>query len=510
MREFFGLLPLLKRSRYLLAAFIVPLVARSIPEILAGPYPLGLDTLRYIPVIQDGWVFTLGPIEFLKSTNMFYLFAAFANWLLNNTFAVIKVLGPLLLALLSVMVYLYAKRALKWSSRKSLLVSLLVATYFVSLRISWDLYRQTLGFIFLVAAFTVLKSSTSPRRYYLASALMVLTVLSHELAAVTLLFVVGFEAIKNLLKRQKSEFGFLSAPLALSAVLFVAKMYSTKQSAFHLPLIQLPAESSVGLAFEIFGLMLYCYALILPLAALGLMRLKDMYLRLWLILCIAVPVLTFFYPNGSLPYWNRWVYLMTYPLVFFAAEGFATLWKSWAHVKNTYRRWAPKIAAIFYLCLLLTFSGFYLTTPPEHPFSYYSQYNPYLNQIPSSMLQTTVSVTDTPGIVNCLTWLNQTASQTSVVVTHYAVHDWAAIYLDGTTTLISTPVALLGTSPQREAAFAQTMLDSARQASVNGTVNVYTIWWIPGAGWYHIPTLPSDFVEVYRSGRMAVYSYNFT
>jgi hypothetical protein len=506
MKDFLEVPRQMRKGKYFFASFIIPLIARSIPEILAGPYPLGLDTLRYIPLIQNGHVFTMG-LGFLRSSNMFYLLAAFANWILNNTFLVIKVLGPILLALLSVMVYLYARRGLKWSSRRSLLVSLLVSTYFVSLRISWDLYRQTLGFVFLFAAITVLKSSTSPRRYYFASALMALTVLSHELAAVTLFFVVGLEAVYYLFRRRKKEFAFLSATLVLPLVLFLSKLYSPKTT-LYLPLTQVAPEPSLTLVSDVFGLMLYSYALILPLAAVGLMRLKDPYMRLLLILCIGIPVITLFSPSAALPYWNRWIYLMVYPLVFFAAEGFATLWRTWARLKNTCKHWAPKVAALAYLGLLLTFSGFYLTSTPEHPFSYFSQYNPYLNQIPSSMLQTTVSVTDTSGLVDCLTWLNQTVSRDSVVVVHYALRDWVAIYLDGTTTIISSPVAVLGTSQQTEAAFAQNLVDSAKIASANGTVNVYTIWWIPGEGWYQIPSLPSVFVEAYHSGRMAVYIFN--
>ena len=201
---------------------------------------------------------------------------------------------------------------------------------------------------------------------------------------------------------------------------------------------------------------------------------------------------------------------MIYPLVFFAAEGFATLWRTWTRLKSNWKRWAPKIAAFVYLGLLLTFSGFYLTSSPEKPFPYFSQYNPYLHHIPSSMLQTTVSVTDTPGLVDCLTWLKQVDSQNSVLVIHYALRDWALLYLDRTTVTISSPVAVLGTSPQTEAGFAQSLVDSAMQASANGTQNVYTVWWVSGAGWYQIPSLPSAFVEVYSSGRMAVYSYNFT
>ncbi len=505
-RFFSELYSILCRGRYFLAALIIPLVARSIPEVLAGPYPLGLDTLRYIPYIQNGWVFSLAPAVFLKSSNLFYVFAAFPNWLFNNAFLAIKVLGPLLLAVLSIMVYLYAKRALSWSNRKSLLVSILVSTYFVSLRISWDLYRQTLGFIFLVAVFMVLKSSSSRRRYVFASALMVLTILSHELAAVTLFFVVVAEALGYLLKKQKRSFSYLVAASIIPGVMFLLRMYYPERASFVVPLVYAASEPSLTFASEVFGLMLYCYVLLLPFVVLGFGRLKDSFLRLWVLLCVGIPVLTLLYPSASLPYWNRWVYLLVYPLTFFAVEGFVRVWRMFEVAEKRFRRLVPKVFAAVYLGLLLTTSGLYLTLPAEHPFPYFSQYNPFLNHVPSSLLQTTVSAGDASSLVGCLVWLNQSVPGDAVVVSHFAVFDWVRIYLRSRT-LVSLPVEALGTSMHSEASYAEDLVAAAQEASVNGSVPVFTVWWISGEGWYQISSLPSAFVEIHREGRMAVYEF---
>ena len=40
----------IRSYRFALAAFLVPLFIRSIPEILVGPYPIGWDTIAfYVP-----------------------------------------------------------------------------------------------------------------------------------------------------------------------------------------------------------------------------------------------------------------------------------------------------------------------------------------------------------------------------------------------------------------------------------------------------------------------------
>ena len=50
-----GVLGRLVRSyRFALAAFLIPLFIRTIPEILVGPYPIGWDTIAfYVPNTLD-------------------------------------------------------------------------------------------------------------------------------------------------------------------------------------------------------------------------------------------------------------------------------------------------------------------------------------------------------------------------------------------------------------------------------------------------------------------------
>jgi hypothetical protein len=43
-----------RSKRFALAAFLIPVFIRSIPEILAGPYPIGWDTIAfYVPNTLD-------------------------------------------------------------------------------------------------------------------------------------------------------------------------------------------------------------------------------------------------------------------------------------------------------------------------------------------------------------------------------------------------------------------------------------------------------------------------
>ncbi len=497
-----------RKYGYVLASFVIPLIVRSIPEILSWPYPLGLDTLNVMPQIQHAYVFSLGPVGFLQNTTLFYLLATLLYELFHNVVTVIKILGPLLLAALSFTMYLYARKGLCWNSRKSLLVSILVATYFVSLRDSWDLYRQTLGLVFLMAALVSLKSFKSPRRYYAASFFMVLTVFSHELASVILFFVVVLEAARFLMKRLRRDSVYLLASAALPAALFLFQRYSPQQGTLVVPSSIVASGPSFNLAVYMGGLLIYCYAIILPLVFLGIKGLRDRVLKYWILLCVGIVLVEMLFPNAPLYFWNRWVYLLVYPLLFFAVQGLERLWRFAPNVKGKVKRLLPKVFAIAYCFLLLVLSGYYLTTSPENAFPYFSQYNPYLAEIPSSMLQNTVSINDNPSLVACFEWLNNNTAESSVIVSHYALSDLAAIYIPSHLIVPVLQGPSMWANLQNGTTLADQMLSTANEYSAGGHIKVYTVWWISGEGWYGIRSLPSDFKEVYHSGKMAAYLYN--
>ena len=360
----------LRTHVWLLAAFFVPLAIRCIPEVLSWPYPIGLDTLRYIPALESGHALLSGPVVFVQS-QLFYSVATLANWVIGNPVVVVKIFGPLLMGSVALMMYLYARRGLGWGGFKSFLAALLVAIYFVSLRNSWDLYAQSFALIFLFAALVVLKSHRSPRRYVYAFPFLILTVLSHQLVSVILFFVLGLEAIRFLVKKTPRDFVFSFVSLGLAGALFLFRTYSPKTGSVVIPTANVASEPSVALAVNMAGLLVYCYILILPLVAIGLVRLKSWVLRFWVLWCFGVVVLLMVFPNLPLYYWNRWVYLLVYPLLFFAVEGLDRLWKFWSSHETKIKRLMPKALAVTYIALLLALSGFYLVASPENQFSFF-------------------------------------------------------------------------------------------------------------------------------------------
>ena len=178
------------------------------------------------------WVLSLGPIGLLQNTSLFYLLATFLFELSHNVVIIIKILGPILFGILAFTIYLYARKVLHWDSRKSLMVSIFMTIFFVSLRESWDLYRQTLGIVFLMAALISLASLNSPRRYYVVSFFMVLAVFSHERVSAILFFIVAIESLRLLIKKSRKDYLSFSFGSFTCSFIFISKILASARYEF--------------------------------------------------------------------------------------------------------------------------------------------------------------------------------------------------------------------------------------------------------------------------------------
>ena len=184
--------------------------------------------------------------------------------------------------------------------------------------------------------------------------------------------------------------------------------------------------------------------------------------------------------------------MLTYPLAFYATDALSRL-KSikWKRFKFTVHR-----IAILYLVLstaILSFGFIFMTS--ENPFFYFNpeHFNNYVYQIPTSMLQNTISITDCHDTVNALQWFKDNVNSSALLLTHTVFYGWALL------TLNENQVRNYGFDDP---------VNAATTAAQEGHTQIYLIWWVNGQGWYAQPTLPSSFHEVYQSGKIAIYSYD--
>lgn len=489
------------RLGWCIVAFLVPLVIRIIPEVIAWPYPIGFDTLIYAVWMSRGTYLTLGLADLLKDTNLFYVIATVVSRLFGNAVLAVKALGPVLFSLLCGSLHLYGRRVSGWSPRKVFIVSILAGTYFVSLRISWEMYRQMLGTIFLIVGLVGLRLSSLRWRIFVVTLSGFLAVWSHELVAVLFLVIMAahilFERSKGL--RSKILLVLMAMPTFL---LFIYQRYSPSMGSISVPYESVSSASWMYSVAFISGFLGFMFLPLLPLAALGALSFREFDMLSWLLMGLLFAYWPVFFPEYSVRAWLRWAILLAYPVVFLSVEGLGRLWRLGKQL--LWKVSVERLLALSILLLNLVMSGYYLTSMPEHQIKYFGEWNHYKQYIQTSMLQNSVSLSDTPDVVEAMEWLDEEVAGTnSVLVLHEAMDNWAQILIQGIEIIRVNEVPR--SSPVRENA--ATRLVHLAAEKIEAGKDVYTVWWVDGKGWYNMPELPPQFKDIQRFGNIGVFQY---
>jgi hypothetical protein len=407
----------------------------------------------------------------------------------------LKVMSPLLLGFLGLTVYFYANKTLSWSQRKSLLVVLFATLYFVALRVSWDMLRSELALIFLFVTLIFLKKDGNHfRNGVLLSLAMLSVVFSQQLVAVIMFAIVLATIVRLYLDKEIVGLRRLiacSVPAAASFLLIVYANYvASSQFSVVSGFLGQNSEGFMALfgfasytdmVIDTLGFLVFCYLPLVPLLVLGARRFKrNLQLKVWVFWIFLSLLLVIVSPGAFFavfPY--RWTLLLTYPLAFYAAEGFASL------KLDLYKAGVG--------LMLATLSVSFMVLPNSLAFPYFGLFTLY---VPSSMLQNTVSLSDSQDTVNALQWVRNNMPSDARLLVHDVFYGWASLTLDGSQLI-----------PYRYG-HPETM---AQKLEENGSeYKLYLVWWINGSGWHGQPNVPSAFRVVYESGRIAIFTYAYT
>ena len=484
---------------YPVLTFILPLIVRSIPEILAWPWPIGFDPIAfYVPWIMKGRPLNLGLIEMLKGTRLFSLLALAANSLIRDPILTVKVLGPILYAFLGLSMYLFASRALKWPPKKCFFLVLVCSLYFVSLRISWEMYRQMLGTIFLLLTLTAYHCSRS-KMLPLIIVFSILTAFSHEIATVILVAILLAEVIRCSMRKDLEKLPSSVFPFLIVSAILANMLYDPGTHVVRLPLEGLRGDWFT-LARFILGFLAYCYIFLLPFSIYGALKVRNKCVHYWSISTLFIgslwPLLN---PQFSPPLWYRWIIFAVYPMSIYFVEGIYQTLTSRTNIPKVVKVLAGALVAFIALSAV-----WYLVAPPEDAFPYFSSYNPYKAYIQSSMLQSTIPIDDIDDVLASLDWISENAAGECVLVLHEAFYPWSLLRGRGRCKVMRIVERNLS-SPIRKT-FADELTKLSREVSENGEA-VYTIWWVDGKGWYNVPSLPNSFKLLTSYGDIAIYTY---
>jgi hypothetical protein len=116
--------------------------------------------------------------------------------------------------------------------------------------------------------------------------------------------------------------------------------------------------------------------------------------------------------------------------------------------------------------------------------------------VPSSMLQNTVSLSDSQDTVNALQWVRNNMPSNGRLLVHDVFYGWASLTLEG--------IQLIRYGYGNPETMAQKLEENGSE------YKLYLVWWINGSGWHGQPNVSSPFRVVYESGRIAVFTYAYT
>lgn len=328
-----------------------------------------------------------------------------------------------------------------------------------------------------------------------------LVVWSHELAAVLFLVMVAAHILVERNRGLGSR--ILLALTAMPAfLLFVYQQYSLSKGCIQVPYESVSSASRMYSMTFISGFVGFMFLPLLPLIVSGVLSFRELDMLSWLVMGMLFTYSPVFLPEYSVPVWFRWAILLVYPVIFLSVEGARRFWRFGREVIREMN--VGKLLVLSILLLNLVMSGYYLASMPENQMKYFGEWNHYTQYIPTSMLQNSVSLSDTPYVVEAMKWLDEeVAGDQSVLVLHEAMGNWAQILIKGIEIVRVNEIAR--SSPMRENV-ATRMFQLASEKNDTDR-EVYTVWWVDGKGWYSMPELPSQFKEIKRFGDLGIFQY---
>ena len=486
------LLVAFRKHRFLLAAFLIPLGIRAIPEILVGPYPIGWDTIAfYVPNTLDWAAGKAGLAEIVGTAPLMYMISVPAYLLSRvNPVWIFKIMGPVLYGIMIGALFRFLRIGLKWPDKQALGGALLTSLYFVTLRVSWDMYRNMLGLTFILLSLPLLQNGKGPRTQPVLSVLLLLAVASDQLTAAIAAGLIGARAVDLLRKRAVGELTRLASIGIPSVALFSFIVYMGRFASGQGLVQTRPAIPRIEGIWSSVGFLVYVFLPLLPFAAVGIRRTASFELRSWTVFCAVANVAALLPFYGLVVDSYRWALLLDIPICVFAASGVASVGRFATFLPSLTHRILRQTITLASLSLLLL-SVLYVAVPAQEAFQYYMIYPDF---VPTSMLQNSVPLSDMANLRGALNWVAAHMGPDDALITHQAIYGWAKAYLPSTDHIVNYEYS----NPLDGVSFAI----SSRYSST------WAIWWTPGLGWHGQTYFPSGFVIVFQNGDIAVYVYH--
>ena len=417
------------RKHPIIFVFSIGCMVRSIPDMVAYPYPIGYDVINYyIPVItnfQEHWshVSEQFPLYIL----ILYLFQIGTN-LQPQT--LVSVSGIILYGLFSISLFLMSSRLLGLHEVHSLYLTLFVIFQLPVLRTAWDLHKDVFSLtLLLISVSLICPLGAKIRRYSIIGSSIVASFAVSLDKMVGALFVVSL-MIYGFVVRTK----YITLLSLLIAGLFVAIITSEYGSAQHSLqiLIKSAAFNQLDLQQELYNpknllilLILVNGPLLVP-AGFGFMRCDNRLLRIAIVITAIGSFSWLILPDRQSLAADRWIFLFGIFLSIFAGYGI---------VKYSQTRLHPG----YRTCMLSVILGVSVALGVIYEIMPYQLES--FSEImlgwsiepfgPATMQFNSIPVKDTSELIKAIYWINENTPHDAMVFGEKHWRGWMDIELKG-------------------------------------------------------------------------------
>lgn len=409
---------------------------RAIPEFRGGYWPIGYDTLNtYIPdlVKFDGSFW-----RWLSSANLLY----FLLWPFYKLFHVdpnyvIKFAGSAIFGVLAASFYTFSRKFLKLDRKYSFLAAVLLIFQIPTLRISWDLFRNMLGLVFLFPALYALQTNHKTKNLILVGIFSLLVVLSHQLVATIWFIILAVYLINRFSDNDRKGFFKLLLASLPAVIMFIFVLKSPGANSFGGHVFY---ETESGRLFNYFAdykqtvsyqdlsktisnLFFLCYIYLLPLAAYGFWLLrKNIILTImttWLLLGTFSSLI---FGGFGLFVWDRWMIMLVFPMVIYAVYGLKFL--SEAIAKSGWFQkisFAKALKVFGFLAVIAYCALFVVRVYPFLTAEYDDSKKPFLDKtinayFPPTMVHNAVGYENIKAVLACILYLDRKMPEGSIIL----------------------------------------------------------------------------------------------
>ena len=193
-------------------------------------------------------------------------------------------------------------------------------------------------------------------------------------------------------------------------------------------------------------------------------------------------------PFAALTLWWRWMFMLVYPLTFYALSGLRRLFGKSREGKIRFASLISSKKSAVIVLLTFGLGAAYLATPVLIAFAgasvpFFPSTSLYFSTSPC------VPYEDVDSVIQAMTWLNSNLDQDSIVVLQYVFLSWGQLYLDNSHTIMNV----------------HSDVDLAvNTAFDHGFTRVFFVYWNQPIGWTTV-VVPERFVSVQDFGRISVY-----